>query len=601
MSALSSVFSPAFTTTLAARDHQFHASPDAWEDQVFYFLLPDRFSNNTESSSPLYKPTDNGNAITSPAATDEWLNAGNKFCGGTINGIRSKLGYLSRLGISALWIGPVWKQVKALETYHGYGVQDFLEVEPRFGTREELKALVAEAHALDMFVVLDIILNHTGNVFEYADGWPVYSGGQIYPVKGFYNATRQPVVPFPTTGNALPDRDSAVWPVELQKLGVFSCKGQIRFWDSDPEYLDGDFYDLKDVSLGVSSPQDFQPTPALKVLTAAYKYWVAYLDIDGYRLDTVKHMGVGPTRWFTEQIHEYGMSLGKERFLVVGEIAGGRMFETVEETGLDAALGIGNVMSALWQTPRGEIDANAYFSLFRNDEFDTTPRTWLRSHILTMLDDHDQIWKGNSKARFCAYEPGTALLPAALALNLCTLGIPCIYYGSEQSFDGKGGPDGPWPADQFIRETMFASSFGAFRSKDVQFFDETSRAYQAVQKITAIRKAEITLRKGRQYLREISGNGIDWGYPAAWGGKMLSVVAWSRVFDGEEIICALNTDHQAERTAYVTIDSGIQAIGKKLQYLYSLDGSATQVIVEELQNRRAILLSLPTAGFVILR
>lgn len=73
-------------------------------------------------------------------------------------GIQSKLGYLRRLGVTALWIGPIFKQVQALETYHGYGVQDFLDVDPRFGTREELRTLVKEAHKLGIYVILDIIV-----------------------------------------------------------------------------------------------------------------------------------------------------------------------------------------------------------------------------------------------------------------------------------------------------------------------------------------------------------------------------------------------------------------------------------------------------------
>ena len=80
--------------------------------------------------------------------------------GGTINGIRSKLSYIRDLGATAIWVGPVWKQRRDLETYHGYGTQNFLEVDPRFGTRKELRALVDEAHAQGMYVLLDVIYNH---------------------------------------------------------------------------------------------------------------------------------------------------------------------------------------------------------------------------------------------------------------------------------------------------------------------------------------------------------------------------------------------------------------------------------------------------------
>jgi glycosidase len=110
-------------------------------------------SNDGESansgSTPLYDPTrDFGNAIKDSVTTQAWLDAGAKFCGGTIAGVTSKLGYLKRLGVTAVWISPVFKQVKALETYHGYGVQDFLSIEPRFGTKSELKDLVKTAHSM---------------------------------------------------------------------------------------------------------------------------------------------------------------------------------------------------------------------------------------------------------------------------------------------------------------------------------------------------------------------------------------------------------------------------------------------------------------------
>jgi glycosidase len=91
-------------------------------------------------------------------STNTWLDAGARFCGGSLKGIRSKLGYLKRLGATAVWVGPLFKQVAALQTYHGYGVQNFLDVDPRFGTREELKEMVAEAHSLGMYVIMDIIL-----------------------------------------------------------------------------------------------------------------------------------------------------------------------------------------------------------------------------------------------------------------------------------------------------------------------------------------------------------------------------------------------------------------------------------------------------------
>src|SRR5450631_2160700 len=115
-------------------------SPIAWRDQILYFLLPDRFSDGLEAGKPMY---DRNNPLTH-AAPDKatWMHGGTVFQGGQIKGIRDKLGYLKGLGITTLWVGPVWKQRPDLETYHGYGIQDFLEVDPRFGTRQDLRDLI---------------------------------------------------------------------------------------------------------------------------------------------------------------------------------------------------------------------------------------------------------------------------------------------------------------------------------------------------------------------------------------------------------------------------------------------------------------------------
>ena len=129
----------------------FHPSPAAWEDHVFYFLLVDRFSNDEENgykdidgnevggTTPLFKSLDNKNAIQNETDASKWREAGNKYVGGTMKGLTSKIGYLKRLGISAIWISPILKQVHFQETYHGYGIQNFLRVNPRFGMNRSSK------------------------------------------------------------------------------------------------------------------------------------------------------------------------------------------------------------------------------------------------------------------------------------------------------------------------------------------------------------------------------------------------------------------------------------------------------------------------------
>jgi glycosidase len=211
-----------------------------------------------------------------------------------------------------------------------------------------------------------------------------------------------------------------------------------------------------------------------------------------------------------------------------------------------------------------------------------------------MIDDHDQVRKGENKARFCAHDDGEKLILSAMALNLCTLGIPCIYYGTEQAFDGEGG------SDRYIREAMFGGKFGAFRSHDRHCFDEQNLIYAELAKIAKIRQQEIALRRGRQYLRQISGDGLGFGFPFIIRGRMRSVVAWSRLFLDQEILLAVNTDPDLVSSAWVTLDNDLHRAGDNLTCLYSTDstqiGSSVQVAA---RNGKAIFLSVPRGGFVI--
>jgi glycosidase len=94
---------------------------------------------------------------------DEWSNSGaERFQGGTIRGIISKLDYIAQLGVTTIWVAPVFKQRYHLDSYHGYAIQDFLDVDKRFGTREDLVDLVRLAHEKNLRVILDVIVNHSG-------------------------------------------------------------------------------------------------------------------------------------------------------------------------------------------------------------------------------------------------------------------------------------------------------------------------------------------------------------------------------------------------------------------------------------------------------
>lgn len=141
-------------------------SPREWRDQFIYFLLVDRFDNN-QNNIPPYDPA------SAPRGRDP--EQGRLFQGGNLKGIIRRLDYIQNLGCTAIWLSPIFKNRQEFnDTYHGYGIQNFLEVDQRFGTLEDLQELVRQAHARGMYVILDIIINHTGDNWAYPGDYPYY-------------------------------------------------------------------------------------------------------------------------------------------------------------------------------------------------------------------------------------------------------------------------------------------------------------------------------------------------------------------------------------------------------------------------------------------
>ena len=631
-----------------ADGRSFHPSPAAWDDEVLYFLMLDRFSDGKEyggfadadgnpvagpgggRSTPLFEAADAGKA-----PWEAWFEAGKGWCGGRLSGLKDKLGYLSRLGVTAVWVSPVFRQVAGSRDYHGYGIQNFLDVDPNFGSREELRDFVAAAHDQGIRVILDIILNHAGDVFAYSGNRPYfYYEGTQWPVNGYrLGSSDGGSIPFGGLDEAMRATfwpEGAVWPAEFQRESTWSRLGEIRDWDAYPEYLEGDFCSLKDINLGSSLTdpsvswdlmrqiREFVPSEALDHLVKVYRFWIAYADIDGFRLDTVKHMEPGAVRYFVTGIHEFAQSIGKENFAVIGEITGGRSraIDLLDVTGLDAALGIGDLPDKLEFLSKGRrspgnpdtTDQEGYFDLFMNSLLDgKNSHQWYAKHIVTMIDDHDQVGL-DRKYRFCGDSPESPLrLKLALGLNLATAGIPCIYYGTEQGFDGADPrrDDDYSFGDVFLRECMFGGEFGSHRSRLRHFFDENHEVYRFVGRLCGLRNREIALRRGRQYLRQVSesSNEGDFWYPQPVNGELLWVVAWSRIFGDSECLCAINTSLDRVLTVSVVVDRKLHADGRPMICRFSTDESweGSSAGIEWRSCGATVRITVPPGGFVVYR
>ncbi len=548
-----------------------HPSPLDWRDQFIYFLLVDRFDDNASSPQP-YQPGQ---------AQGRDPDQAHYFQGGNLQGIRRRLDYIRELGCTTIWLSPILKnRTDKNDSYHGYGIQDFLQVDPRFGTLQDLKDLTAAAHERGMYVVLDVVLNHAGDVWAYPDDYPYYFfQDQTFPF-GFWREAD------PQQGL---QADDAIWPMELQTPEAFKRRGQIRNWYDSLEARDGDFLTLKEL--------DLPRYEVLDTLIKVYKYWISAADIDGFRVDTVKHMETSATAVFCNAIREYAQRVGKHNFFLFGEIVADD--DTIQQyigrnsriegsserfPSLDAALDF-PLYFVLEDVIKGF--ASPAFLRGRYDAFHSryADHGEAGRYFVTFVDNHDQM--ARPYRRFLHNNPYPRQAMLAIAYLLCSQGIPCVYYGTEQGFDGGG------PNDGYVRECMFGGNWGAFDSTGQHFFDPSHEIYRGINAVARIREQQAALRYGRQYFRETSEDGNHFFHPVDAGG----LLAWSRILETEEVLVALNLDDSTNRRR-ITVDKNLSAPGNAMTNLLDPAQSHT---VEETGGRAYVDLELPAHGIAVLK
>ncbi|HMA67465.1 MAG TPA: alpha-amylase family glycosyl hydrolase [Desulfosalsimonadaceae bacterium] len=594
-------------------ERQYWRSPRDWRDNVFYFLLPDRFSNGEERADRLLDAD-----LSSPEGIsrirqirgahwrwDRWQSSGaERFQGGSLKGVRSKLGYLSKLGITTLWIGPVFRQRVEGNTYHGYGIQDFFDVDPRFGGRQDLLDLVDTAHSrYGMYVVLDVIFNHSGSNWLYDQ-----SAGDPYTPPYRSRGGYEPIWPRNGYGSAIydfsqiPGRDDFVWPRDLQEYQnyVRAGKGDLGrgdLNDAHAEHKRTDFGDLRKFNLFSED--------TLRTLVLAYHYWIALADIDGFRIDTFKHVSQDQARNFCNAIKEYAEVLGKENFLLVAEVAGGDNAQDryLDVTGrnLSACLDIGGQREAICLVSKGLAPGTRFFNGFSYyDEGMGSHRNYGSKH-LSISNDHDHVF--GPKIRLSADASNDHQAAAAAGLQLFSLGIPCLYYGMEQGLAGGAEPEqrkylSHWGgSDCLLRETMFgpesplaAGYEGGLGAKDTEkpgfgphgtagwhVFNEQHPVFRRIAQMTKVRKAFAPLRKGRQYPRQIALPGLGFGYAASG-----EIIAWSRIYNDQEVLVILNPHGTEAKGAGIIVDHRLSKDGMKI--IMNTDPSA----VPEMQKGAVI-------------
>ncbi|WP_276370767.1 alpha-amylase family glycosyl hydrolase [Chryseolinea sp. H1M3-3] len=533
-----------------------------WREEFIYFLMVDRFHDDYERS-PLPSA-----GKTKGFGTEEQLK---HTCGGTLRGITKHLDYIRDLGCTSMWLSPVFEN--NANAYHGYAVQDFTQIDKRFGTLKDFVDLVDRAHALDMRVFLDVSLHHSGDNWAYPHDYPYYYyNGAVFPF-GKWRYEDKPV------------------PVELRNPDLYWRKGQIRNFDSYPETREGDFENLKAFK-NDDSPEALY---VQEILTKIHCYWIRETDIDGFRLDAVKHMGEKTISQFCSHIREYAHKLGKRNFFLFGELVGPEeMYNNyigpktsiiVEDTaiyyGLDSVLDfplyhvLSNVILGK-STPEKLI--NRYEALRRS----ALSRGEFGEFLVTFIDNHDQV--GQTFKRRFGNEATEKQIIAGIGFLLCALGTPCIYYGTEQGLMGSG--EGEWN----IRESMFSLD-----DKKSNVLNKDNTIYKEIANLASLRQKSEVLKFGRMYMRDFSQDGKTFHLPVYED----CLLAFSRILYDEEMLIVYNDSTIEEDEEYICVDRHLNPEGSVFRYCYGATGKI-HVLKNEDGSRHFIKLKLKPEQFVVL-
>lgn len=470
--------------------------------EQFYFVMTDRFANGDESNDTAgiagdrlahgFDPTDKG-----------------FYQGGDLAGLRSKLDYIEGLGMSAIWLTPSFKNrpvqgagADVSAGYHGYWITDFTQIDPHLGTNAELEALIADAHARGIKVYFDIITNHTADVISYEEGTQTYIDQATSP---YLDADGNAFDPGDYAGTAsFPPLDAATSFPYTPVITEADTDIKVPAWLNDPTLYHnrgdstwtgesvtfGDFVGLDDLMTE-------HPT-VVNGFVDVYQNWVD-LGIDGFRIDTAKHVNFEFWEQWATEVLDYAHAAGKPDFFMFGEVFDAdpaKLSPYVRKTDMNSVLDFTFQSGATAFAKGGSADGLQ--ALFAGDDMYTTPDSSATA-LPTFLGNHDM-------GRIGLFVAGADALQRdelAHELMYLTRGQPVVYYGDEQGFAGTGG-------DKDARQTLFATETAEYANQplvtgeqlgSVDRYDTGAPLYQHIAALAALRDAHPALESGAQIER----------------------------------------------------------------------------------------------------
>jgi len=538
------------------------------QDEVFYFVMPDRFANGN---------TDNDLGSKTQAISAGGLDRTKKgmYHGGDIQGLAQKLPYLESLGVTAIWLTPILRN-QAMQGptsgYHGYWVLDFTEIDPHLGSNDDLKALINAAHDKNIKVFFDIITNHTADVIKYTE---------CHGVDGLqWLAKDGEDCPFKSTAQlASGDGYTTVIPQGQENL-------KTPAWLNDPKYyhnqgdsnwvgessIRGDFAGLDDVN--TNDPQ------VVIGMIDIFKNLITEFKPDGFRIDTVKHVNTEFWAQFAPALVSHAKTQGIEQFFMFGEVYDSTskvLSEYTTKGKMQSILDFG-FQSAVQETLVNNKGTDAFARLFANDG-DYKDHDSDANQLLNFIGNHDMgrfthfLQSSDNNFDEAAIIERNQL---AHAMMYFMRGIPIIYYGAEQGFVGDGN-------DQDSRQDMMPSLVASYNDDDLiatdattadDNFDQSHVFYQKFAKYADIYHRHQALRHGQ--------------HKTLFSQATPGIFALSRTIASsqDEMIVVFNTATQSQQVSiaasYATVDVVYQEESQTGKHVLSVDKQALNITVPAL-------------------
>lgn len=488
------------------------------EEETLYFALPDRFMNGDPSN-------DRGGATGGREVTGYDPTDAGYYQGGDLKGLTDHLDYVSRLGATAIWVGPVfrnrWVQGPPghrSASYHGYWITDFTDVDPHLGTRADFRRLVDAAHARGLKVILDIVINHTADVIRYREcpqspcayrseaQFPYQRRGGVSGAAinaGFLgdgdgtaaNFARLTRPDYAYTPYLPPGDEHAKTPDWLNDVTLYHNRGDMPAKPSAEALTHGDFSGLDDVM--TENPR------VVAGFIDVYTRWIADFGIDGYRIDTARHVDPAFWRAFVPAVLDFARAHGRPNFHIFGEAFDADPAVLARHTRVDklpAVLDFAFQAAALDVLSGDQGPARLARAFAADADYEGGEAA--AGRLPTFLDNHDTGrigWLISTRRKGIGRDELLARVELGHALLLFSRGVPVIYSGDEQGLIGLGD-------DRMSREPLFPSAVPAYRAETplgatrpgAPGLDEASPMFRAVAAMTALRAAHPGLRHGRQ-------------------------------------------------------------------------------------------------------